>query len=443
MRSNARARLAVRLEGLAGQFTGRAAALSAAEGFDQLDRTLQNQTTRLASAASRDPERLDELLLEADHSIKSFSGALSSSQTDAVRARIRDQIAQSAIESTLSTGDVDLAKEMLDARGLSDILTPETQRTVRERITNIRLAQTETERLLAQAEMAKGAPLTQDERLQLIGIDSPGTEELVAINDATSTTGLRFVPRSQAVGQEAPPRSPLVSIDQPQTGTIPPGFQLVRDSQNPNILRMEAIPGGPADLAAQEEAQQRQAKSDVTIRAAQTVFEDTQRALDILEDKGRLAAGIGSVLSVIPESSAKAFKQLTESIKGNIGIDSLLKIKESGSGLGQVPQAQLEMLASLLGKLDTDQRPEDLEFNIKRVQEIYAEIVEKEGGDPVKMAEERKKRIDGESVLGFTLADVEATATAEGLTVDEVLDRVIKDRNLKMTRDEIKKALRI
>jgi len=66
--------------------------------------------------------------------------------------------------------------------------------------------------------------------------------------------------------------------------------------------------------------------------------------------------------------------------KLNVGIDKLLDIKASGAGLGQVPQSQLKMLASVLGQLDIGQPRETLEYNIQRVLKLYAEIVRDSGG---------------------------------------------------------------
>jgi hypothetical protein len=123
---------------------------------------------------------------------------------------------------------------------------------------------------------------------------------------------------------------------------------------------------------------QQQARSENIVRAADTVTDDVQRALDLLNKHGRLAAGVGSATSVIPESPAKQLRLHIDSVRGNIAVDQLLRIKASGSGLGQVPQQQLEMLASLLGNLDPSMRPDDLRYNLERIHRIYSEIIQTE-----------------------------------------------------------------
>lgn len=120
-----------------------------------------------------------------------------------------------------------------------------------------------------------------------------------------------------------------------------------------------------------------QAQADQTAQVAGIVTEDTQRALDIINDRGRLASGVGSFSSFIPESPAAQLQAHIDSIKGNIGVDQLIEIKKQGSGLGQVPQAQLNMLSELLGSLDSSLPPDQIAFNLQRVQDIYSDIARK------------------------------------------------------------------
>lgn len=177
-------------------------------------------------------------------------------------------------------------------------------------------------------------------------------------------------------------------------GTIPPGYELFTDPAT-GARSMRPIAGGPVEKELQAEADQDALAAEVTGVAAQTVFEDTTRALDVLDRAGNLAAGPGSLLANIPATDARELRGHIDSIKGNIGIDQLLKIKASGAGLGAIPQAQLEMLASLLGNLDSGQNPESLRYNLQRVQEIYSDIVQKSGGNPLEIMEDRGERFGG------------------------------------------------
>jgi hypothetical protein len=178
-----------------------------------------------------------------------------------------------------------------------------------------------------------------------------------------------------------------VKVGGGRVGTIPPGFELVEGPDG--ALSMVPIAGGPAAIEAQKAADAAAKGSEVVMTAAQTVFEDATRALNVLDKYGKAAAGIGGLTASIPATPAKELDGHIFSMKGNIGIDQLLKIKASGAGLGQIPQAQLEMLGAMLGNLDVKQNPRVLRENINRIQEIYSDIVEKEGGNPIELARQR------------------------------------------------------
>lgn len=148
----------------------------------------------------------------------------------------------------------------------------------------------------------------------------------------------------------------------------PSGYRNVFDKEG-RLVRQEQIPGGPAD-------QEQTARERATARAGYTVLDDVDRALSMVEQYGRQAAGVGSLLNILPETPANVLKQHIQSIQGNIAVDQLLKIKQQGAGLGHVPQKQLEMLASLLGRLDPSLPPDVLAYNLRRVGEIYQNIVD-------------------------------------------------------------------
>jgi len=148
---------------------------------------------------------------------------------------------------------------------------------------------------------------------------------------------------------------------------IPPGYDLQRDKNGAPKLRV--TPGGPV-------ARQRIVYNNSVITASGTVIEDVQKAMSLLETAGRRAAGVGGMLTSIPESDARQLNVYISSVEGNIGVDQLLKIKQTGAGLGQVPQSQLNLLSRLLGNLDQLQQPAELMDVFKRIDRIYTGIVD-------------------------------------------------------------------
>lgn len=139
----------------------------------------------------------------------------------------------------------------------------------------------------------------------------------------------------------------------------------------------------------QDKLTAQKANSEVVTRAGQTLIRDVTTAIDNIDKNGRWAAGIGSLGRWMPESSSNELAADIASIQGNVAVDQLLKIKKSGAGLGQVPQSQLEMLGSLLGGLRQGMGPEKLRANLNDIKEIYQDIVEAEGGDPLELARTR------------------------------------------------------
>jgi hypothetical protein len=149
--------------------------------------------------------------------------------------------------------------------------------------------------------------------------------------------------------------------------TIPPGYELKRNSDGEPVLRV--TPGGPV-------ARQRIVYNQSVKTASGTVLEDAAKAMELLNSSGRMAAGVGGLLSDIPESDARQLRAYISSIQGNVGVDQLIKIKQTGAGLGQVPQSQLDLLSRLLGNLDQMQKPAELMDVLKRIDRIYTGIVD-------------------------------------------------------------------
>ena len=135
----------------------------------------------------------------------------------------------------------------------------------------------------------------------------------------------------------------------------------------------------------EREEQRTKAKSAYSLatRNAGNVIQDSGRAVEILDRAGRSAAGWGALLSTLPDTDARALRGHIDSVKSNIAIDKLLEIKAAGSGLGQVPQSQLDMLANTQGNLDQAQTVGDLMDNLKRTQNIYVDVLKAARGEAV------------------------------------------------------------
>ena len=92
---------------------------------------------------------------------------------------------------------------------------------------------------------------------------------------------------------------------------------------------------------------------------------------------GFMSANARKALSLVPGTKTYEVAMLIQSVKDNIGIDTLLNIKREGSGLGQVPQRQLETLMGVLGRLEIQRDPVLLRRDIVDVLTMYQDIIDK------------------------------------------------------------------
>jgi hypothetical protein len=129
-----------------------------------------------------------------------------------------------------------------------------------------------------------------------------------------------------------------------------------------------------AETAAREaaQAQAERAKKEKTPEqlAAESVnldgFRRTVRRA--IGETNALSAGFGSFTSGIPYAPAQSLASDLETIKANIGLNSLLQLKESGGTLGQVAVFELQTLQNSLANLDPSLPPDRLKSNLREVE---------------------------------------------------------------------------
>lgn len=91
---------------------------------------------------------------------------------------------------------------------------------------------------------------------------------------------------------------------------------------------------------------------------------------EILPVISRRTAGVGSVLSGIPETGARDLRAKLEALKSNIGFKELQEMRnasKTGGALGQVSDKENALLSSSLGSLDQGQSPEQLSATLKKI----------------------------------------------------------------------------
>lgn len=175
----------------------------------------------------------------------------------------------------------------------------------------------------------------------------------------------------------------------------PPGYRFTPDGN------LEPIPGGPAILAEQEKrgkadetyrknaaAEQKQEAAKIARnRKAQTVIQDANRALAILEKQnpGVMGAVQQSITSRIPGTEAADLERLLDTVKTIGAFEELQSMRDSsptGGALGSVTEGEHRMLQATIGNLEASSSPSQRAENLKRVINTYMDIVHGPGNGP-------------------------------------------------------------
>lgn len=161
----------------------------------------------------------------------------------------------------------------------------------------------------------------------------------------------------------------------PQFGTIPSGFQLMQGEDG--SYRMAPIPGGPADIEAQQTEQAGETKVATERRYGNVVTEDIDRALGLLRENPN-AAGWGGLLASVPGTDAKRMGGFLDTVQAATGFDRLQAMRDSsptGGALGAVSEREMDFLKASLGNLENTQDAETLGYNLARIKNIYLDTV--------------------------------------------------------------------
>lgn len=136
-------------------------------------------------------------------------------------------------------------------------------------------------------------------------------------------------------------------------------------------------------LARFDELQNFQFSWETGLNQNQAALRDINRAIEIAEKINRMPALARAAASRLPGDRNPYFqlRQSVESLKKNVGINTLLDIRRSGATLGQVPQNQLETLMDTRGMLRADRNPAFLVEDLRALQSEYHSLIRRIEGN--------------------------------------------------------------
>jgi hypothetical protein len=262
--------------------------------------------------------------------------------------------------------------------GMYDL--PETQSGIAPNLSETEWQAQQNERLRASGQLSD-----DDIRRGIMG-DIP-TEEIVG---ADGKPVISY--RPDAVGQQPAPKSPLVQVGPGGTPlpNLEPGYAWKTGPDGKPVFENGVptavpYPGGKAFQQQQDAAKQAGVQDATRQRAADVVSQDIDRALGAA---GTFTTGlIGSQLSNVPGTGANDLRTLLDTVKANVGFDKLQAMREAsptGGALGQVSDTENRMLQATLGSLEQTQTKEQFVDNLKRLKNIYLDIIHGPGQGPAR-----------------------------------------------------------
>ncbi len=171
-----------------------------------------------------------------------------------------------------------------------------------------------------------------------------------------------------------------------QFGSIPPGHRLAQDDQG--AYYYEVIPGSPAAREAEVAEAVAEAGAAQRDQYGNVVLDDINRVQEKVEDStgwSPTTGFFGAIASNIAGTEAFDVKELTGTIRANIGFDRLQAMREAsptGGALGNVTERELARLEAVLGSLEQAQSREQFLYNLSRLEGIYEGVLEKAGSYP-------------------------------------------------------------
>jgi len=177
----------------------------------------------------------------------------------------------------------------------------------------------------------------------------------------------------------------------PQIGSIPPDYRMVYEGNKP--VAMEVIPGSKTEQQLLAAEQAKVSAAETTMRAADVVSEDITSLRSLIKNQkfadpvtgvgGAIVGEKGGVLAA--GSARRTAEERVKTIKANIGFDRLQQMRNespTGGALGNVSNFEVELLQSVLGSINLDQRPDALLAQLTRLEKIYKEITRKAAAYP-------------------------------------------------------------
>ncbi|WP_407966016.1 hypothetical protein [Bartonella sp. C271] len=160
------------------------------------------------------------------------------------------------------------------------------------------------------------------------------------------------------------------------------GYMYVPDETAPNGFRAMPITGSAAERQLIKEKrdeklaeQKRQLQfAEMTYKAGQLI-ETSEDLIKILDENPGTVGGIGHWWAKLPGTKSARFKHMINTIKANIGIDTLRKMKalapNGASGFGNLSNTEFQALQNSIAALEMDLSAEQMKKSLQTIIDTY------------------------------------------------------------------------
>lgn len=171
---------------------------------------------------------------------------------------------------------------------------------------------------------------------------------------------------------------------QAQLDTPLPGDEMILNPDGSLTPR----PGSDAEQERIAAAEAEELKRSRERRLGTVIVQDMDRALDLLNEPGRIVDGVPGAVnrlaqSYIPGNPWYDLRSHLDASQATVSLQNLQELKEStGAGLGNVSDKQSALLAAAYGAIDLNQSLPTLKDNLARLRNIYLDIIFGHGRGP-------------------------------------------------------------
>lgn len=280
------------------------------------------------------------------------------------------------------------------------------------------------------AAVTQGPPIAQDQRLRAMLTSSNPQVRQIGIALATEAAKRQMAGRDVSfgvIGKNQFGDDEYGWIDKTGRTVTPVGGTRSAPASTPTPTQATPAPGAPAPAAVvpatapaaapaieppppgvdpkewrkiqTKRAATEAADKDRKTAAATIVTDDIDRALKLEREATLPASGpLAALTQHVPGTNAYDVKSLLTTVKANAGFDRLQAMRAAsptGGALGAVSNKENELLQAAIGNLEQSQSQEQFRRNLKRVKNVYLDIIHGQGKGP------EREKIDDDGGEGW------------------------------------------